>query len=72
MNEITHRYLLIKQCPDQMRWYRGMIGKFVPFIGIVTNPVEFKSREPEGYINFVQPEDCEVIHATNELTCYES
>jgi hypothetical protein len=53
-----------------MRWYSDLIGKFVPYLGAVTGPLEFKSIEPEGYINFVQPEDCEVINATNRLTCY--
>ncbi|WP_143872547.1 hypothetical protein [Catenovulum sediminis] len=51
--------LLIKQCPDPLRWYRRLIGQTVPFLGDVGT--EYKSKEPEGYINFVQYEDAEII-----------
>ena len=51
--------LLIKQCPDGMRWYRGLIGQTVPFLRDVGD--EYKSREPAGYINFVQYEDAEIV-----------
>jgi hypothetical protein len=56
------RALLIKQCPDPCRWYAGLIGQTVPFLGDVGN--EYKSREPEGYINFVQYADAELIETT--------
>lgn len=52
--------LLIKQCPDPMRWYSGMIGQKVPYLGDV-GWGEYKSREPAGYINFVQHKDAEII-----------
>jgi hypothetical protein len=52
--------LLIKQCPDPMRWYAHLIGQTVPFLGDVGN--EYKSREPAGYINFVQYPDAEVVN----------
>jgi len=51
--------LLIKQCPDPYRWYAGLIGELVEFLGDVGN--EYKSREPDGYINFVQYEDAEIV-----------
>jgi hypothetical protein len=51
--------LLIKQCPDKMRWYAGLVGQTVPYLGDVGN--EYKSREPEGFINFVQYADAEII-----------
>jgi len=51
--------LLIKQCPDPMRWYAGMIGQHVQFMGDVGT--EYRSKEPAGYWNFVQYEDCEIV-----------
>jgi len=37
-----------------------MIGQRVPFLGDV-GWGEYKSREPSGYINFVQHKDAEII-----------
>lgn len=51
--------LLIKQCPDGMRWYAKFVGQTVPFLRDVGN--EYKSREPEGYVNFVQYADAEIV-----------
>jgi hypothetical protein len=42
-----------------MRWYAGFVGQYVPFISDEGN--EYRSREPSGYINFVQYEDAEII-----------
>jgi hypothetical protein len=53
------RMLLIKQCPDPMRWYARLVGQKVPYLGDVGN--EYRSREPEGYINFVQYQDAEIV-----------
>ena len=47
--------LLITSCKDPLRWYANLVGKHVPFIDICAG--EYKSKEPEGYINFVQFED---------------
>lgn len=52
--------LLIKQCPDSLRWYRDKIGQTVDFI-CDTAYGEYKSREDAGYINFVQHEDAEIV-----------
>ena len=41
--------LLIKKCPDKMRWYADKIGETVPFLGDVGD--EYKSCEDAGYIN---------------------
>jgi hypothetical protein len=51
--------LLIKKCPDSMRWYKDSIGELVDYLGDVGN--EYKSREPAGYINFVQYTDAEIV-----------
>lgn len=52
--------LLIKQCPDRMRWYSSLVGQLVPFGGDAGYG-EYYSKEPEGYINFVQHEDAEIV-----------
>lgn len=51
--------LLIKQCPDKLRWYSNKIGETVDFFGNVGG--EYKSREDAGYINFVQYADAEIV-----------
>ena len=51
----------IKQCLDQQRWYADMIGQTVPYHGVVYNPLEYRSRDPNGFVNFVQPEDSEIV-----------
>lgn len=53
------KQLLIKQCSDPMRWYANLIGQYVPLVR--DNGQEWQSREPAGYINFVQYEDAGII-----------
>lgn len=53
------KVLLIKFCPDAMRWYSDKVGKTVPYLGDLGN--EYKSKEDSGLINFVQYEDAEII-----------
>ncbi len=53
------KQLLIKQCPDPMRWYRDLVGQYVEYRG--DTGTEYRSREPAGYTNFVQYEDAEII-----------
>ena len=57
---IMTKKLLITQCPDSMRWYRNKIGELVDYLGDVGYG-EYKSREPAGYINFVQHADAKVV-----------
>ncbi|WP_372997658.1 hypothetical protein [Marinobacter sp.] len=51
--------LKITRCPDAMRWYSSHIGETFPLLADLGD--EFKSREPEGYVNFIQKSDCEVV-----------
>jgi|TARA_R110001606_G_scaffold187921_2_gene335527 hypothetical protein len=51
--------LLITNCSDGMRWYADMVGQTVPLLA--TEHTEYKSREPAGYINFVQFADAEIV-----------
>jgi len=51
--------LLIKQCPDRMRWYADLVGQYVDYLGDVGD--EYKSREQSGCTNFVQYEDAEIV-----------
>ena len=55
--------LLITGCRDPMRWYASLIGETVPYLGDMGD--EWKSREPAGYVNFVQYYDAEVIREEN-------
>jgi hypothetical protein len=55
------KVLKIKQCPDRSRWYAQLIGQTVPFLGREKEPDEYKSRTQDGYINFVQIADAEII-----------
>lgn len=47
--------LLIISCKDPRRWYTNLVGKHVPFIDICAG--EYKSKGPDGQVNFVQFED---------------
>jgi|TARA_B110000914_G_C15165352_1_gene310277 hypothetical protein len=51
--------LLITSKGDGMRWYAGMVGQTVPLLDI--ERTEYKSREPHGYINFVQFADAKIV-----------
>lgn len=57
----TDQRLLIKQCADPCRWYADKVGETVPYLGDLGT--EYKSREPNGYINFVQYEDAEIVRS---------
>ena len=51
--------LKIIKCSDGMRWYASKVGELVPYLG--DSMGAHKSREEQGYINFVQYEDAEVV-----------
>jgi hypothetical protein len=53
--------LYIKACPLHIRWYNKFVGYHVPYIGTVRGPTEHISIEPEGYKNYVQPEDAIIV-----------
>lgn len=55
------KMLHITGCTDTHRWYATMVGKLVPYLGTMHNPSEYRSREPDGYINFVQIEDAQIV-----------
>jgi hypothetical protein len=52
------RIVYIKQCPDPLRWYRNLVGRWWEVES--DEGIEYKCREPEGYINFILKEDCDV------------
>ena len=41
------------------RWYKDLVGELVPLIS--DTGTEYRSREPEGFTNFVQYEHCEIV-----------
>ena len=52
--------LKITGCNDPLKWYSDKIGDYVEFYG--DTGTEYRSREDGGYTNFVQYDDCEVVH----------
>lgn len=55
--------ILIKQCRDPQRWYAEHIGEV---FNTIPDPLEEKHREwrtrdRQGYLNFIQFDDGEVI-----------
>jgi len=55
------KMLLIQTCKDQSKWYSHLIGQTVPFLGDEGDHWEYRSREPAGYINFVDKSDAVVV-----------
>jgi hypothetical protein len=51
--------LVVTNCSDSHKWYREHIGKTFPMLD--EEPTEYKTRQPEGYINFISKEDCQKI-----------
>lgn len=64
-NTMTSKTILIKRCNDPMKWYANMIGQEVPYLRTVPaypeGTIEYQSREPAGYSNFVSMTDGEII-----------
>jgi hypothetical protein len=65
-NSQINSKLLITSCNDNKLWYSGLIGQMVPNLGYY-HPDEYKSRQPEGYINFVKREHCKVIYEDDKI-----
>ncbi|MDD5150691.1 MAG: hypothetical protein PHC28_09455 [Flavobacterium sp.] len=61
--------LLIKSC-NRGEWYGNFIGKIVPYVRTVKNPIEYQSREFAGYTNFVQIHDAELIDVEDDFRGY--
>lgn len=51
--------LRIIKCDDPYKWYASLVGEVVPLVDVETN--EYKSKEPDGFINFISKEDAEVV-----------
>jgi hypothetical protein len=52
-------YIEIKSCTDPMRWYAKYIGD--KFLLLDEEEVEYKTREPGGYINFILKKDGQLV-----------
>lgn len=55
--------LLITSCYDSKKWYAGLIGERVPLLSEEGSHYEYRSRQPDGYINFVHKSDAEVVES---------
>lgn len=51
--------LRIIKCDDPYKWYASLVGEVVPLVDVETN--EYKSKEPDGFINFISKEDAEIV-----------
>lgn len=51
--------LKIISCDKADKWYANLIGEMVPLLAI--EETEYKSRQPEGYINFVSKCDAVIV-----------
>ena len=63
-----NRYIKIVSCDDSSKWYAHMIGEVLRYDGVVSaadNKVEYRCRQPDGYINFVSGDD--VLDVTSQI-----
>lgn len=60
------KVLLITQCNDPLRWYADKVGQIVRYDGDAGNG-EYRSRENQGYINFVLHSDSKVVEIDDEI-----
>jgi len=58
--------LLIKSCYDNRKWYANKIGQLVPLLGEEHGHYEYRSRQDDGYINYVHKEDAVVVEDDSE------
>ena len=57
------KVLLIKSCNANVKWYSNLIGHIVPFL--LEGSTEYRTLQPEGYINYVSIEDADIISIDN-------
>lgn len=55
------KWIQIKQCSDNTRWYAKYIGYSFSLRYEYEN--EYEVRQPEGYINFILKKDAELVMA---------
>jgi len=55
------RKLLIKSCYDNRKWYADKIGQLVPLLGEELGHYEYRSRQDDGYINYVHKNDAVIV-----------
>jgi hypothetical protein len=59
--------LLIVSCHDKRKWYANKIGQFVPLLNYETGHYEYKSRQDDGYINYVHKTDAKIVEVVDEV-----
>ena len=63
-------YIKISSCDDSRKWYAHMIGEVLKYDGVVSaaeDKVEYRCRQPDGYINFVSGDDA--LDVTSQIVC---
>jgi hypothetical protein len=61
------QYVYIKTCTDPHKWYCNLIGKCVELIDEEKDHSEYKCRQLDGYINFVDKNDGVLITVPDEV-----
>ena len=54
-------YLKINKCSDGMRWYKSHVGQIADYLPHYDTEIEYGSREPDGYVNFILKKDAEIL-----------
>lgn len=60
-NAVRVRLLKVSACSDPQKWYACMVGDYVPLNGGASGG-QWRSREPAGYVNFIDHDDARVVH----------
>lgn len=59
--------ILITGCSDQSLWYSAHVGDIFPSLENDENErMEYKTRTPAGYLNFVKARDCVLMEDEND------
>ena len=53
--------ILIIKCTDPHLWYAKLVGEYVPYRGFIVEEKLYKSRQRDGYTNFVQERDGKLV-----------
>ncbi len=66
MTKITS--IRVVKCNDPNSWYSEFVGELFSYDGFMKyrnmhggKELDFKTREPDGFINFIKASDCKLV-----------
>ena len=60
---MTRQYILVEKCQDKLKWYSNYIGKkFILLDDPDYDGTEWKTLQPDGYINFISTRDGKIVN----------